>query len=708
MKKLLFGLMLFGVAFLSIGTAQEAVPRLELPAWSTPTLGGIAFSARFNSNDGLALTAGADGAIQIWNTSTGKVTQTIEASGSSIYLAAFSKDGSKIVSSGVDDTTRVWNAKTGVLILDIESGAGSANFSPDGNFIVASAPNDEDVLLVNSKDGKVIRTLKGHTDYVYESDFSVDGQRIVTSSDDLTAKVWETKTGKLLRSFKHPKAVLDATFIAGNSRIVTGDDDGFVRVWDVTSGKELLKQKAHDDGVVALAVSQDQSKFLTGGYDSKIRMWDAKTAKQLQIFEGHERAVYSLAFGQKDQKIISASGDGTAKIWDVKTAKALSSLEGHRFVTRSVVFSADNKKILTSTNLRDVRIYTAETGQEVSRFRIGEVLNTAAFSPDGTTFVTASDTHGDIWKTEDGTLVQSLDGHDGAMRSAVYSSDGQKILSVGSDQTVRIWNALSAEEIFSLKHENTVSAASFSFDLQQIISVDSEGTTFIWDATIGKLIREFKPIPDDYFSFLLTPSANNNLIITSNRTNSYMVWDLNNKRLIENRTDEISTEGTVQAISADGSMVFIYLSSMGYVQEVATGRIVLQIPKLNSPSKVVFSSNNQQLIFTSLNGVRSYQLPIELIAQVKKLEVPAIDSAIGSKNLVISTSIETRVNQILALSSKGALSGLQFLGLKRLIEDKKEPKELTDFLESRLAEKDFLELVYAGFFEQFNVPRGKP
>jgi WD40 repeat protein len=707
MKKLLFGSMLAGIAFLSIGIAQETIPKLEQPVWSTPTLGGVVFSSRFNGNDSLALTAGADGAIQIWNTSTGKVTRTIEASSLSIYLAAFSKDGSKIVSSGVDDTTRVWNAKTGALIQDIESGAGSANFSPDGNFIVASALDDEDVILVNSKDGKVIRTLKGHTDYVYESDFSVDGQRIVTSSDDLTAKVWETKTGKLLRSFKHPKAVLDATFIAGNSRIVTGDDDGFVRVWDVTSGKELLKQKAHD-GVVALAVSQDQSKFLTGGYDSKIRMWDAKTAKQLRVFEGHERAIYSLAFGQKDQKILSASGDGTAKIWDVKTAKVLSSLEGHRFVTRSVTFSADNKKILTSTDLRDVRIYAVETGQEVSRFRIGEALNTAAFSPDGTTFVTASDTHGDIWKTEDGTLVESLEGHDGAMRSAVYSSDGQKILSVGSDQTVRIWNALSAKEIFSLKHENDVSVASFSFDLQQIVSVDIEGKTFIWDATNGQLIREFAVTPDDYFSFLLTPLINNNLIITSNRSDSYVVWDLNNRRLIEDRTDKISTDGLVRAVSADGSMVFIYLGAVGYVQEVATGRIILQIPNLISPSKAVFSSNSQQLIFTSLNGVRLYQLPAELIAQVKKLEVPAVDGTIGSKNIVTSTSIETRVSAILALSTKGALTGLQFLGLKRLIEDKNEPKELTDFLEQRLPEKDFLELVYAGFFERFNVPRGKP
>ncbi len=702
MKKIsiaLVGLTLFG-----LGMAQQT-PKLEKPVWFTPSVGGVINSARFNGNDSLAMTTGSDGTIQIWNSSTGQLTRSIKASSGRLYLAVFSKDGSKILSSGADDTTRIWNAKTGELIKELESGSSGANFSPDGNRLVMAANNNKDLLVVNSKDGKTALTLKGHSEYIYEAEFSPDGSRIVSSSDDTTAKVWDGKTGKLIRSFKHTEYVLDAAFMAGNSRIVTGDDGGLMRVWDVVTGKELKKQKVGESGIAVVAVSQDQSTFLTGSYDSSIRLWDSKTFKEIRAFKGHERAIYSLSYGAKDQKIISASSDGTAKIWDTKTGKQLFSYNKHSFNANSVAFSNNNKKILTSTNLRDVRIMDTETGKELLKFRIGEVLATANFSPDGVNFVTASDIHGDVWNASTGELVTSLNGHEGGMLSAIYSSDGLSILSVGEDKTVRLWNSTSGEQKWQITHEKEVAKAIFSTDQKQVISLDATGTTFIWDAQTGKEISKFAATtPDYHYSPALIP-VGNNVVIASNRLDGGIgVWDLNNKALFEPRADELSKSGTVQAVSADASMALINLGDSIFIQEFATGKTLLEIPNFDSRSKAQFSANNQQLVVASPSGLQLFQIPNELLTQVKKLDVPALQISIPSS----PTNLEIRVGIILALSTKGVLSGVQFLGLKRLIEEKAEPKELTDFLETRLPEKDFLELVYAGFFERFNVPRGKP
>jgi WD40 repeat protein len=706
MKKITVGMTLLGLTLFGLGVAQQA-PKLEKPVWFTPSVGGVINSARFNGNDSLAMTTGSDGIIQIWNTSTGQITRSIYASSERLYLAVFSKDGAKILSSGADDTTRIWNTKTGELIKEMESGSGAANFSPDGNRFVTAANNNKDILVVNSKDAKTVLTLKGHTDYVYEAEFSPDGGRIVSSSDDTTAKVWDAKTGKLIRSFKHTEYVLDAAFMAGNSRIVTGDDGGFMRIWDVTTGKELKNQKIGESGIGVVVVSQDQTKFLTGSYDSTIRLWDAKTFKEIRAFKGHERAIYSLSFGLKDQKIISASSDGTAKIWDLKTGKQLFSYNKHTFNTNSVMFSADNKKILISTSLRDVRIMDTETGKELLKFRIGEVLAGAALSPDGVNFVTASDVHGDVWNATTGELVTSLNGHDGGMKSAIYSSDGLSILSVGEDKTVRLWNSTSGEEKWKLSHEKDILKAIFSTDQKQIISLDDVGTTFVWDALTGKEISKFATTtPDFYFLPNLIPVASNVVIVSNRVENGIAVWDLNNKALFAPRTDELTKSGTLRAVSADASMALIYLGNMtsAFIQELATGKTLLEIPKFDGRSKVQFSANNQQLAVASPDGLQLFQIPSELLAQVKKLDVPTMQIVTDANK----PNLETRVGIILALSTKGALTGLQFLGLKRLIEDQKEPKELTDYLEQRLPEKDFLELVYAGFFERFNVPRGKP
>ncbi len=70
--------------------------------------------------------------------------------------------------------------------------------------------------------------------------------------------------------------------------------------------------------------------------------------------------------------------------------------------------------------------------------------------------------------------------------------------------------------------------------------------------------------------------------------------------------------------------------------------------------------------------------------------------------------LEARVDKVLALRQAEKITSAQFLVLKRLIEDRREPKDLTDYLDDKLSERDFLELLYAGVFEPQGVPRGKP
>ena len=72
----------------------------------------------------------------------------------------------------------------------------SAAFSPDGKRIV-TASEDKTARLWDAETGKPIgEPLKGHTDSVMSAAFSPDGKRIVTASDDKTARLWDAETGK--------------------------------------------------------------------------------------------------------------------------------------------------------------------------------------------------------------------------------------------------------------------------------------------------------------------------------------------------------------------------------------------------------------------------------------------------------------------------------------------------------------------------------
>ena len=88
------------------------------------------------------------------------------------------------------------------------------------------------------------------TDRAYETwqtgsipaQFSPDGKRIVTASDDGTARVWDAQTGQpLTEPMKHGNVAVSAQFSPDGKRIVTASQDKTARVWDAQTGQPLTE-----------------------------------------------------------------------------------------------------------------------------------------------------------------------------------------------------------------------------------------------------------------------------------------------------------------------------------------------------------------------------------------------------------------------------------------------------------------------------------
>ena len=92
------------------------------------------------------------------------------------------------------------------------------------------------------------RLLKGHDGPVQSAAFSSDGKRVVTASDDKTARIWDAESGKEIAVLKgHDDLVRSAAFSSDGKRVVTASADKTARIWDAESGKEIAVLKGHDE-----------------------------------------------------------------------------------------------------------------------------------------------------------------------------------------------------------------------------------------------------------------------------------------------------------------------------------------------------------------------------------------------------------------------------------------------------------------------------
>jgi serine/threonine protein kinase len=128
-----------------------------------------------------------------------------------------------------------------------------------------------------------IFTLYGHTNMVWDVALSPDGTRVVTGSDDGTARVWDARTGTPPLELKgHRSAVWGVAFSADGTRIVTGSADGTAKVWDARTGAPLLELKGHTGAVNSVALGADGTRIVTGSADGTAKVWDAPTGPELK------------------------------------------------------------------------------------------------------------------------------------------------------------------------------------------------------------------------------------------------------------------------------------------------------------------------------------------------------------------------------------------------------------------------------------------
>jgi WD40 repeat protein len=230
------------------------------------------------------VTASADGTLFVVREGQAPVALPVPGgTGGAVTAVAFTPDGQAIAATATDHRIRVYDLARGQVVYELDGALDPAEVralrvSPDGQRLVAMVMNTTTVVPVlwDLPNRRRIAALSAGKEVVLAARF-VDDRRIITTSRDGIARLWNARTGELLRAFVGSSVVLfDAAVDPGGTVLATAAGDGAIRFWDLASARLIWVLHAHRSFVNGLHFAGPD--LISRGYDGDIARWSLPSA----------------------------------------------------------------------------------------------------------------------------------------------------------------------------------------------------------------------------------------------------------------------------------------------------------------------------------------------------------------------------------------------------------------------------------------------
>uniref|UniRef100_A0A8C0QMA0 WD repeat domain 86 n=2 Tax=Canis lupus familiaris TaxID=9615 RepID=A0A8C0QMA0_CANLF len=330
------------------------------------------------------------------------------------------------------------------VCADHRGGINWLSLSPDGQRLLTGS-EDGTARLWSTADGQCCALLQGHESYV--TFCQLEDEAAFTCSADCTIRKWDVRTGQCLQVFRGHTSIVNRILVA-NNQLFSSSYDRTARAWSVDKGQVSQEFRGHRNCVLTLAYSapwdlpgapcaeEVGGLLVTGSTDGTAKVWQVASGCCHQTLRGHTGAVLCLVLDTPSHTAFTGSTDATIRAWDILSGEQLRVFREHQGSV--ICLELVNRHVYSGSADRTVKCWLADTGERVRTFAAHRHSVSALKYHAGTLFTGSGDARARAFDAQSGALQRVFRGH--AFVINCIQVHEQVLYTASHDGALRLWD----------------------------------------------------------------------------------------------------------------------------------------------------------------------------------------------------------------------------------------------------------------------------